>query len=203
MLDKSVVYKNIIMKMPAEKVLSTVASQLPEGFRFRLFENGDELHWARIETSVLEFESREAALSYFTREFLPHPDQLENRCVFIVDPQGTPVATATAWFSEGPGEYRPILHWVSVEPERQGLGLGRAVVTRALSLFPSLHPMQDVFLHTQTWSHVAIGLYHSMGFNMTKNETFGSAQNDYEEAMQVLESFMKPELCEELRKTAV
>ncbi|MBP2643504.1 MAG: Acetyltransferase family [Firmicutes bacterium] len=59
MLDKSIPYQNIIMKIPAKDIFSICVPELPDGFPFRLFEDSDEVHWARIETSVLEFESEQ------------------------------------------------------------------------------------------------------------------------------------------------
>ncbi|MBP2643505.1 MAG: N-acetyltransferase [Firmicutes bacterium] len=126
--------------------------------------------------------------------------------------QKLPVATANAWFANSSLGYQATLQWVSVCPKYQGLGLGRAVVTKAMSLFPKLNPSQDVLLHTQTWSHKAIGLYHSIGFDMTKQETVAIMRNDgqgakihkndFSEAIQVLKSVMSTDLLNALLNTA-
>lgn len=42
MLDKSIPYKNIIMKLPAQKAASLEVPPLPAGWRFRMFAPGDE-----------------------------------------------------------------------------------------------------------------------------------------------------------------
>ena len=42
MLDKSVEYKNIIMKISADNVAKIQEPLLPTGFSYRLFEVGDE-----------------------------------------------------------------------------------------------------------------------------------------------------------------
>ena len=97
MLDKSIPYKEITMRLPAEKLILLDEPILPEGYAFRLYQPGDERHWARIETSVLEFSSEEEAMTYFQKEFLPFVEELKRRCVFVTDPHGLPVATATAW----------------------------------------------------------------------------------------------------------
>lgn len=203
MLDKSIPYKNIVMLLPAADAVSVRPSPLPEGFSARLFQDGDERHWARIETSVLEFETEEKALDFFARDFLPWPDELRRRCVFIIDPAGLPAATATAWYFADKDTRQAHIHWVSVQPGLQGKGLGRAVMTRALSLFPELEPGRDVILHTQTWSHPAVMLYDSLGFRMVREDgpamlyssPEGTRQtpNDYAEALTVLDTVLKPE----------
>ena len=158
MLDKSIPYKNIIMRMPSDQVSSLAAPVLPAGFRFRLYQDGDAAHWARIETSVLEFHDEAAASHYFLRDYLPFSDDLKRRCVFVVDQDNRPVATATAWYARSELGYQASLHWVAVMPAYQGLGLGKAVVQQTLSLFPALDSGEDVWLHTQTRSHVAVRL---------------------------------------------
>ena len=212
MLDKRIPYKNIIMRMEAEQVLALPQPLLPHGYAFRSFKPGDEHHWARIETSVLEFDHSDEALSYFTRDYLPYLDDLRQRCFFIEDRCGGPVATATAWQANSRLGYQASLHWVSVSPDHQGLGLGKAVVLKAMSFFRQQEPGQPVWLHTQTWSHVAVRLYHSLGFNMLKTgqtavvthsaEGVKISPNDYHEALQVLASIMDEAFLTRLRQTA-
>lgn len=168
MLDKSIPYKNVIMEITPDKIAALPEVILPAGYRFSFFKEGDEKNWAAIETSVDEFSSEEEALFYFCRDYLPHTELLKERCLFILDPNGSPVATATAWFSVSTLGYQPSLHWVAACPQRQGLGLGRAVVTEALKIFRQSDPGLPVRLHTQTWSHRAIRLYHSLGFDLLR-----------------------------------
>jgi ribosomal protein S18 acetylase RimI-like enzyme len=212
MLDKSIAYKNIIMKIDSNDVLKITEPVLPEGFSFRLFVEGDEANWARIETSVLEFETEDDARSLFTREYLPFPDELKRRCVFVVNKDGLPVATTTAWFGDHKAGCQASVHWVSVCPGYQGLGLGKAIVKKALTIFQVTEPGEDIWLHTQTWSHVAVRLYRSLGFYMMKTEKFtvvspcdrGTAiqLNDYEEAMDVLKTVYDDDFWNELARTA-
>ena len=213
MLDKSVEYKSIVMKMAAGSVPSVSVPDLPDGYAFHLFGEGDEAHWARLETSVLEFPTEQAALDYFVRDYMPYLDALKQRCVFVVNREGLPVATATAWFAESILGYQASLQWVSVEPASQGKGLGRAATAKAMSLFPQLEPNQDVYLHTQTWSHIAVRLYRSIGFHLCKTEAIAMLRNDgqgvkiypneFAGAVAVLRTVMEPEAVEDLIRTAV
>ncbi len=212
MLDKSIPYKNIVMKLSAQRISRLESPVLPEGYSLRLFQPGDERHWARIETSVLEFSDEQRALDYFAQEFLPSLEELKRRCVFIADPKGLPVTTATAWTALPRQTPRTALSCRELPyggplstgcrslPDRQGLGLGKAVVQQALCLFSLLHPGEDVLLHTQTWSHVAVHLYHKLGFAMAKQLQFAASEgkwapNDYEEALAVLKEVVEPAFC--------
>jgi len=63
MLDKSIPYVPILMRRDPGTPPPDFA--LPPGFRFAYYAPGDEKEWARIETSVLEFEFEMDALLYF------------------------------------------------------------------------------------------------------------------------------------------
>lgn len=213
MLDKSIPYKNIIMRRPAERLEPTREASLsggvlpepslPEGFAFKFYGPGDAEHWAELETSVLEFDSVQAAEKYFGQDFLPHEEALKSRMVFVVNDHGKYVATATAWWNDFEGWHQAALHWVSVRPEFQGLGLGGAVVMKAVSLFKQCEPGLDVYLHTQTWSHKAVRLYTKLGFHICKTDTLGNQHNDYSEAMEILLNVMDEATYTDLELTAV
>ena len=201
MLDKSVLEKSIVMKLSAEGRKPLFAP--PDGFTVRSFTDGDEMYWADIEASVLEFPSRSYALAYFTADYLrPHKNDVYNRCVFIAK-ESSPVATATAWRISG----QNIVHWVAVKPEFQNMGLGRAVLSAALSIYSRFSPDEDIYVHTRTWSHNAVCLYYSMGFKMVRNKTVfkndGTLhKNEYSEAMKVLHDIIPSEIYDGLIKTA-
>ena len=213
MLDKSLEYKGIIMRIESDKIKTAAEAKLPDGFSFKFFEPDDVPHWGGIEASVLEFASEAEACEYFERSYLPHLHELQKRCILILNANGAPVATATAWFAVSELGYQASLHWVATRPEYQGKGLGKAVVQKALAVFRELEPGKPVWLHTQTWSHGAVRLYHSLGFNMVRREGLAVTttrdgtpkiyQNDFDEAVQVLRTVMDAEYVDELVRTAV
>lgn len=210
MLDKSIPLKKVIMKLEA-KNNTNYAPTLPEGFKYRFFEAGDEYHWARIETSVLEFDHEDAAIEYFSREFLPYPYEIKRRCVFIVSPDGLPVATTTAWFRNAGQERYGQLHWVAVCPEYQGMGLGKAVVQKALTVFQELESGRDIWLGSQTWSHVAIRVYYKLGFRLVREETVDLSSNkepqkpkakyDIDSALEILKNVYEDDFYQKLVST--
>ena len=137
MLDKSLPYKSIIMRMEAA-VAERLAPPAPAaGYRIRPFVPGDERHWARIETSVGEFSEEAAARAYFERVYLP---EAALRCLFVVTERDEPVATATTWAEEEASLRQLQLQWVAVEPAHQGRGLGRAIATAAVRRAVRLAP---------------------------------------------------------------
>lgn len=172
MLDKTIPYHSIIMKCAFPYTVSDIC--MPEGYSLRFFRDGDEQHWSRIETSVLEFDTVEEANIYYSRMFMPYREQLPMRCIFAENPDGIPVATATAWYVDSELGHQAVLHWVAVCPEYQGLGLGKAVVQKAMQVFQQEEPREIIWLHTQTWSHTAIRLYTSLGFCVAKTAELAS-----------------------------
>lgn len=199
MLDKSLPYKSIIMRMEAA-VAERLAPPAPAaGYRIRPFVPGDERHWARIETSVGEFSEEAAARAYFERVYLP---EAALQCLFVVTEQDEPVATATTWTEEEASLRQLQLQWVAVEPAHQGRGLGRAIATAAVRRAVRLAPGEAILLHTQTWSHRALRLYRSLGFRFCRTQTIvmrskeGTGMkrypNEFEEAMEVLAPHGRP-----------
>ena len=162
---------------------------LPDGFKYVFYRDGDETSWARMETSVLEFDSEFAALLYFKEEFMPFKDELYRRCLFIENADGEKVATANAWWSVVEGERRAWLHWVSVDARFLGLGLGKAVISRVTELLCELEGDVDFFLSTQTWSYKAINIYKKCGYEPTDEKLlYGKKyKNHYKKAMKILD----------------
>ena len=183
MLDKTIPYKNLIMR--AEAFSPSFSSSLPEGFRIKPYEPGDEAQWASIETSVGEFDTLTEAEDYFVGTYLPYPAEIRRRCFFALSPGGAYAGTCTAWFLPGESGETGVIHWFGVKPAYQGLGLGKALLGKAMRFFQDAGAY-PAYLHTQTWSHKAIGLYAAAGFCFLKTETFADAPNDYQEAMEVL-----------------
>ena len=77
------------------------------------------------------------------------------------------------------------------------------VCPKALSLYPSVGPQTDIYLHTQTWSHKAVYLYHRMGFELFLTEPikvswhlppgYRVMENHALEALDVLQGVYSPE----------
>ena len=185
MLDKSVPYAGLNMCRGAGRPV--LPCSLPDGFKFAFWRDGDEKSWAGIEASVLEFESEFAAVLHFKEKFEPDKDELRRRCLFIENSAGVKIATATAWWRFIGKERRPWIHWVAVDPRYQGLGLGKAIISRVVELMTELEGDVDFYLHTQTWSYKAIGIYMANGFRPTNEKAlYRNRKDNYKKAMRIL-----------------
>lgn len=216
MLDKSLPYKDILMAMdPAAMAAIAAGEGAPDdgapvggdgaapGYTLRLYRPGDAAHWAETEAQVGEFDSPQAALEYFGRVFLPHPEMLARRMVFACDEGGQPVANAAAWVEEAfPGF--SLLHWVATRPAHQGQGLAGALVRRCIAIACRQQPGQPMLLHTQTWSHPAVRLYWKLGFRLVRGSgPVAGMKNDFDGALQVLQGVYPDELWRQMEESAV
>lgn len=189
MLDQSVPYYNVLMhRKPGSKIPDVI---LPDGYRFVTYEKGDEQAWAEIEASVKEFDSTKQAFNYFNETYLPFIEDLEKRTIFIEHETSEKVATFTMWWNSNGEHTVPEVHWVAVKPTHQGLGLGKAVVFEGMKRSIELLGDIDYYLHTQTWSYQAVGVYLTAGFYMMQKETFGQYENQQEQALPILKEKMK------------
>lgn len=200
MLDKSIPFHTIIMKRPFTKV--PTQTSLPTGYNIRTYKLGDEMGWAEIETSVLEFDSVEQALNCH-KGYLPKIEELKRRQWFVENQEGVLVATATAWFKESENGRVPVVHALSCRPEYQGKGLGRIVLIKTIKTFCELDNGKDIWLDTQTWSYKAIGLYLSLGFVPMKTEVYNQTKNEYQEALPILRMKMRKELFQKFVDSAI
>ncbi|MBD7968527.1 GNAT family N-acetyltransferase [Paenibacillus gallinarum] len=156
--------KRIPLKMVRKDLLAIPEYSLPDGYRIRLFEKGDEHHWARVETSVGEFKNEEAALERFNKEFGPYLDDMTKRCLFIENKEGEVIATTTAWYGDllGNGDISGRIHWVGVTPEYQGQKLAKPLLSAAMNILADHH--SKAYLTSQTTSYQAINMYLNYGF---------------------------------------
>lgn len=183
MLDKSIPYAEIWMKRAHKS--TPIQPVQSDNYSLRSYQAGDERHWARIETSVGEFDNEAEALAYFEKEFMPEQAQLGQRMFFALDQSGTPVGTATAWKkAKQDGTPVPLVHWVAVMPRAQRQGIARGLVTQVVSVLEAAN--EPMYLHTQTWSHAAITLYQQLGFVIIATDINGNENPEYSLACQVL-----------------
>ncbi|WP_336776844.1 GNAT family N-acetyltransferase [Paenibacillus sp. MMO-58] len=183
MLDTSLEWYRVILKRNAGTLLPQAS--LPKGFSFEMFQAGDEESWAEIETSVLEFSSKEVALEYFTMNYLPYINEVKIRTLFIKADDGEKIGTFTAWWRYTGIRRHPFVQWVAVKPRFQGLGLGKAIIAQGIRHMIDVEGDQIMYIPTSTWAFKAIKLYKWAGFEL---ELYENAPGGYEnQTVQALE----------------
>ncbi len=140
------------------------AHELPDGYAFAFYQPGDREHWIAIEQSAKELVNHEQGVQVWTEYFGAVESQLHDRMLFVVNPQGEKVATATAYPLDEPGLGQ--VHWVAVRRDEQGKGLSKPLIAKVLEVMKQ-HGDRRSFLHTQTTSWVAVRLYLNFGFHPT------------------------------------
>jgi len=155
--------EKIDLVMVKDNLTSLSRYDLPAGFFYRMFQEGDDAIWAEIETSAGEFASDDLAIQHFRKEFGKFHQELYNRCVFVDTEDGESIGTATAWFGDLlPGKTAGRLHWIAIKEKYQGRGIGKPLVSRAIQLLSAFH--ERAYLTTQTTSYKAVKLYLDFGF---------------------------------------
>lgn len=163
---------------------------LPEGYSFCFYESEVDVEdWLQIEVSAGEFltieEGRESWEEYygsgeeskaFRGKQLPTvQDELRRRMLFVVNPAGEKVATATAFYEPEDKSGAGWMHWVAVRRDHQGKGLAKPLISRVLQVMRELG-YQEVKIPTQTTTWLAVKVYLDFGFRPIPQ----NATNSYE-----------------------
>lgn len=185
MLDKTIPFHVIIMRRAC---LPPPVVALPEPYLLRSYLPGDELAWAQIEASVLEFDSVEDAFACHVH-YMKSLKNLSQRQWFVVRrDNGLAVATATAWFTQTENGIIPTVYALACGPAYQGQGLAKQLRRKCWRPL-----MRWTAARRCGWKRKrgevrdpAIGLYLKLGFVPLKRGDFGKAKNEYDAALPVL-----------------
>ena len=126
----------------------------------------------------------EEAESYFTSTYLQNRTLLNN-ILFLLNENNLIVGSCIAWQDKRKESIVSSLHWLVVDEEYQGRGLGKALCYATMIRFKAQGNF-PVYVHTQPWSWKAIFLYLSIGFKLQKTDTFSHYENEYYKAMTAL-----------------
>ena len=138
---------------------------LPKGYSFVFYQDGDRDAWIGIERSARELVSYAQGLEVWQKFYADHTDELTERMVFLVAPNGEKAATATAYYDirgvdqSGDGW----LHWVAVRREYQGKGLSKPLISHVIQIMRQLG-YSHAKIPTQTTTWVACKVYLDLGF---------------------------------------
>lgn len=137
--------------------------ELPAGYRFRMYEEGDERTWTELHVAAERYVEVTAEL--FGREFGADRDALPDRMFFVETVEGEPAGSISAWWERDrnkPAE-RGRIHWVVVHPNHQRRGLTKPMMTRAMRRLALDHP--SAMLGTSSGRTWALKVYLDFGFS--------------------------------------
>ncbi len=168
-LDNTIKYYELLMKY--DDLSSFKRYELPEGFHYEFFKPGDEEEWVRIHIESGEFTSIEKGLKHFHDFYDYFIDELDKRCVFIVDSSTLEkVGTATiSLLEEKEYGYEAAVDWVAIKRSYQGKGLSKPLISKFMEIARDLGHT-SLILHTQTNTWLAAKLYLDYGFEILNTE---------------------------------
>ena len=201
LLEKSIPYKSIIMR--CDSINRNAFSEAEECFSIVKYKPGMKSVWIEIQKAAGQFEGYSDAdiADYFEKTFLYDSSEIDERCFFLKD-NVEEACIGTCCANKGK-RIVPVLHWLAVVPTHRNRGCARMLITYVLKYFEQKYGNQAVYLHTQPESYQAIKLYNDFGFNITQEDSYGHAVNEYEDAMEILKEVMNSEAYKRLKNTAV
>lgn len=134
---------------------------LPQPFRMRWYQTGDEQHWLALKARSDRF--HQADLAYYQHTYGAYAHLLPQRQAFLCDDLGQPIGTATAWFEDVAGRHYGKVNWVFLVPEMQGRGLAKPLLSAIGQRLIDLGHT-GALLYTLTVRLPAIHLYQQFGF---------------------------------------
>lgn len=197
MLDRTIPFCNTIMKCSD---YSPRPVELPDGFSIVPYQNGYEKEWAKLEYAIGDFDSLEAAEKYFIETYLQNFKLCPN-ILFILNRGHGIVGSCIAWQDMQGENSVSSLHWLVVQEQYQGIGLGKALSTAVMNIYAERKAL-PVYIHTQPWSWKAILLYRSLGFRLQKTDTFSHYENEYGKAMTELRKIVSEDQYELLLRSS-
>lgn len=167
MVDRTVPFLDLFMLLYDD--LSNIQEiPLKEGFSYRFFDGSDEdiKHWMDIEVSSGDCKTLEDARSGFETYYRHYINTLLSRCIFIVNENGLPIATSTAFFLFDPQPGRPEpcenpidipshitghLHWVAMREECKGKGLSKTINYKNYEDYVRTWTQRSFFTYTNSF----------------------------------------------------
>lgn len=164
--DKRIRFYHLMLEINADSIPHY---ELPQGYRFVNYKDGDMNTWIEIEMSARELDTWEDGIRAWKKYYEPWENILSDRMFFIETVDGEKVATASAYFDITGQEYSEYgwLHWVAVKREYQGKHLSKALICHALEHLRDMG-YEKIVVTTQTNTWLAVKIYMDFGFKPTK-----------------------------------
>jgi GNAT superfamily N-acetyltransferase len=153
---------NVSVHMVCDDMVNFPQYDLPAGYHFRMFRQGDDVTWTDLHVAAEPFIKVTPEL--FVREYGEHLEVLPDRMFFVETDNGEAVASISAWWQYdryNPNE-RGRIHWVVVHPNHQRRGITKPMMTRAMQRLAASHP--NAMLGTSSERTWALKVYLDFGF---------------------------------------
>jgi len=164
LMDKSMMQAaQYRVEMVRENLENCPNHPLPPGYSVRWYNEHDEHVWRFIHLEADKY--TDATLDFFRRQFGHDDELLARRQCYLLDKDGRPIGTCTAWFDEnwrGRGPYGRV-HWMAIVPAYQGRGLSKPLLSIVMQRLRELGHTR-AFLRTSPVRLPAISLYLKFGF---------------------------------------
>ncbi|HIG18357.1 MAG TPA: GNAT family N-acetyltransferase [Candidatus Handelsmanbacteria bacterium] len=142
-------------------------AEAPAGYHLRSLRVGEEAAWVELRNLCFP-EDGHWQLDHFRQE-LSEADCFALDRILVATRQDRLVGTTIAWevaYAGNPdGRPQGLIHWVGVDPEDRGVGLGKALNTMALGQLAE-RGYAEAWLNTSRNRVAAVGLYESLGFEV-------------------------------------
>lgn len=177
MIDKNLEFISVMME--TNHASEYPRYSVPEGYSIVGYRDGFETDWARIQCLSFDSGTIESSTEKFMKLFGANLPLARTNCLFLLNPEGVPVSIGSLWMSELNGKICPRLHYIATDPEYEGKGLCKALLTAVFDLQKAQGLGEYMFLTSQTWSFAAIRLYERFGFKPYVGRECPSVWSDY------------------------
>ena len=169
MIDTSIPYYPLVMHKT--DAFNYPKYELPEGYKFVFYKDGDAEKWSEVQTAVGSFSSVEVGTKVFLRDFINGQTlDAKERVLFVTDEKGEYIGTASLWDGNEYGKRLQRIHWVAVKDEHGGKGIAKAMLTRLFDLYNELGFCGFIYLTTGTRNYPAVKLYERFGFELYRGK---------------------------------
>jgi GNAT superfamily N-acetyltransferase len=161
-MEKTLEYHELLMNLDDTSKYGSY--ELPDGFTYDFYKDGDINDWVNIHISSGEFMKESYGEKVFHDFYDSFLDELSKRCFFVINNNGEKVGTATiSKLKESEYGYDAVVDWFAIKKEYQGYHLSKPMINRFIKLANDLG-YEKILLHTQTHTWLAAKLYLDLGF---------------------------------------
>lgn len=168
LIDPRVTYQSRSVQMMRDGFEDVPQFELPTGYRFRPFREGDDAEWIRLHQAADPFIDIKDDL--FEDQYGTLREVLPDRMWFVDTDDGVTVGSISAWWERGPEvpDDRGRIHWVVVHPAHQRMGLSKPMMTKAMARLAQDHA--GAVLGTSSGRPWAVKVYLDFGFVPTPED---------------------------------